>query len=490
MSTVNIQFVHPSYSRKLPEWEQAEDVLAGEREVKERGTRYLPASNSFPEAEGQMRSDAIDRYNSYKLRATFVPFASRTLGSLIGAVYRKDPTLKLASGLKYAETNIDGYGKSIYQQSQLVLRHLLATGRCGILVDYPRVGEEGQSQADQEQNHAVALMYRAIDIVDWRTTRQGSQHILSYVKLREFEDVVSDDGLSVEVKCFYRVLDLFEGKYRVRVFTDGGDIRFPEAFPTNSAGSTWNYIPFFFFGAVANEPGVGPAPLTDLIGLNLAHYQVYADWRRVLYLAANPQPVVTGLDEDWRNHLEAQGIKIGSDAALLLPQDGDFKWAQINADQPLRAELDAIMDQAIALGARLIERGTARTMTATQAEREAAAEHSVLSLCAANVSEGYIRVLQAMGEYENATGDSSIELSREYIEETIEPTMLTSLVNLWQSGTVPKKDVWEYLRRVGLLAVDRTDAKLTRETDEQDEGLGLDREPAPANTPPASGEAE
>ncbi|AXH72326.1 MAG: 62kDa structural protein [Caudoviricetes sp.] len=479
----DMSYTRPEYQKASSDWKRAEDVLSGERAVKEAGTLYLPPVSTL-KAE---HTEGLERYANYKMRATFMPIASRTLASLIGAAFRRDPTLKAPSGLDYIKKDIDGYGNSIYQQAQTVMRNLLATGRCGVLVDYPKT-EGGVSQAERQQVRAQALFYKAVDILDWRTRRVGAQHVLSYVKLREYETVESDDGFSEEQKTRFRILDLpaDTGRYRVRVFDESGAQVGDDAEPTGNAGTTFNYIPFQFFGAHTNDVNVDPAPMGDLVGLNIAHYQVYADWRKVLFLAANPQPVVTGLSEEWRDHLEDEGIVIGSEDCLLLPAGGDFKWAQINADQPLRQELDAIMQQCVAVGARLIERGSA-AMTATQSDRESAAEHSVLSLCAANTSEGYEFVLRAMAEYEGASGDGSLEVSREYQESEIDPTMLAALVQLWQSGTIPKKDAWEFLRKCGLLAVDRTDAKLKRETEEQAEGLALDdADPLPGQGQPGS----
>lgn len=481
----DMSYTRPEYQAAASDWKRAEDVLAGERAVKAGGTTYLPPVSSLTKLGAD--EEARERYANYKMRATFMPIASRTLVSLIGAAYRRDPTLKAQTGLDYVEEDIDGYGNSIFQQSQTVMRNLLATGRCGVLVDYPRTTGT-VSQAERESVRAQALFYKAVDILDWRTRRVGAKHVLCFVKLRDYETVESDDGFSEEQKVRYRVLDLpvDTGRYRVRVFDETGELIGEEMEPTNSAGAPWKYIPFQFFGALTNDVNVDPAPMNDLIGLNLAHYQVYADWRKVLFLAANPQPVVSGLSEEWRDHMEEDGVVIGSEDCLLLPVGGDFKWAQINADQPLRAELDAIMQQCVAVGARLIERGSA-AMTATQSDREAAAEHSVLSLCAANTSEGYQFILRAMSEYEGVSGESSIEISREYQESEIDPTMLSALVQLWQSGTIPKKDAWEFLRKCGLLAVDRTDAKLKRETEEQAEGLALDdADPLPGSGQPGS----
>jgi hypothetical protein len=54
--------------------------------------------------------------------------------------------------------------------------------------------------------------------------------------------------------------------------------------------------------------------------------------------------------------------------------------------------------------------------------------------------------------------------------------MITALVGLWQNGGFAKADLRAYLRKLGLIAPERTDQQIDGELAEQGDGLGLDDE--------------
>ena len=54
--------------------------------------------------------------------------------------------------------------------------------------------------------------------------------------------------------------------------------------------------------------------------------------------------------------------------------------------------------------------------------------------------------------------------------------MITALVGLWQQGGFAKADLRAYLRKLGLIAPERTDLQIDGELEEQGDGLDLDDE--------------
>ncbi|MNH41087.1 hypothetical protein D3C79_1025190 [compost metagenome] len=57
--------------------------------------------------------------------------------------------------------------------------------------------------------------------------------------------------------------------------------------------------------------------------------------------------------------------------------------------------------------------------------------------------------------------------------------MISALVGLWQNGGFAKTDLRAYLRKLGLIAPERTDLQIDSELHEQGDGLGLDNEDVP-----------
>lgn len=464
----NVTYQRPDYTASLPTWRKADDVVSGAKAVKAGGTRYLPRTNpsdTSPEADA--------RYEAYKQRATFVPITGRTLKSLIGAAFRKDPELEVPSSLDYVKDDIDGAGISIYQQSQAVVGDVLAKGRAFLLVDYPQ-SEGGASVADMASLRATVTRYSPESVINWRISKTGAKTVLSLVVIKEQVEVVS--GFEVEIEYRYRVLELIDGVYTVTIYDEEGISIAEPVQPRDASGALWNEIPGTFVGAENNDTEIDQGPLADLIDLNVDHYQVYADWRKVLFLAANPQPVVSGLDPEWRDWMESKGMMVGSDVTMLLPATGAFQWAQINSQQPLREELNLMQQQMVAMGARLLEKGGA-VMTATQARAENAAEYSVLALVAANVSEAYTKCLQWLGRFMGDSGSVMYDISREYAEAELDPAMLAAVVSAWQSGTVAKSDARAYMRKVGFIDSARTDEEIEAEVQGETQGLDLNADP-------------
>jgi hypothetical protein len=169
---------------------------------------------------------------------------------------------------------------------------------------------------------ATITHYDAESIINWRTMKVGSKHVLSLVVLQEVHEEPDGYGLTCETQ--YRELALQDGVYTVRIHreTDAGWVVVEEYTPRNASGAAWTEIPFVFIGAVNNDPAIGPIPMYDLAVLNLAHWRNSADYEESAYLVGQPQPWMSGLDETWRDHMEKSGIYLGSRAPWLLPTSG------------------------------------------------------------------------------------------------------------------------------------------------------------------------
>jgi hypothetical protein len=145
--------------------------------------------------------------------------------------------------------------------------------------------------------------------------------------------------------------------------------------------------------------------------------------------------------------------------------------------------------QAVALGARLIEQGGA-VKTATQAAGEQDVQHSVLSLCVANVSEAYEMAFEAMLEFVGEAGaDVEFEINRQFVELKLDAPMLTALIDAWQSGKFPEGDLWANLRKYGIIDPEKTDEDIKDELEASaPSGANLDDDTMPQPKPGANGD--
>ncbi|WP_370601185.1 DUF4055 domain-containing protein [Pseudomonas nitroreducens] len=466
----DVTYQRPEYLAAMRwRWPMVRDICAGSECVKAKKETYLPKPNATDESEQNKA-----RYKAYVQRAVFFNATGGTKKGLIGAVFRVVPTLTVPTLLQYVAKDIDGAGNSIYQQSQSVLGQVLESGRAFLLADYPKV-EGGASRADQQSGRIRSTLtaYDAQDVINWDVQKIGAEHILSLVVIREC--LKERDGFGYTEVEQYRVLEVVNGIYTVTLWrqTSGGWESTGAVTPLRSNGKPWDRIPGTFVGAENNDVTVDEAPLYDLAELNLGHYHNSADYEDAAYLVGQPQVYMAGLDDQWVEMLEKKGIYFGSRAILPLPVNGSAGILQAQPNTMVKEAMDAKERQMVALGARLIERGSA-TKTATQADAENAAEHSVLSLVASNVSEAYTKALGWMGEFEGATGTAEYKLNQDFVEASLDAQMLTALVGAWQANALAQSDLFRLLRKFDLVNPEKTDEQLLEELDTSPAGLNLD----------------
>lgn len=463
---MTVDFRRSEYQAALPDWAAISDVLDGTRAIKAKGEQYLPRPNP-----GDTTTEANLRYGQYLARSVFVSFTRRTLDGLLGAAFRRWPTLNVPTGIDYIEFDADGAGVNIYQQSQRVAARTLALGRHALLVDYPPV-EGVVTRAMFSQFRAHIRSVDAKDVINWRVETIGGVTRLSLVVIAETISIAN--GFELEEVEQRRVLKMEEGRYVVELWRKERDWELFAAYsPTDSAGNTWDEIPFVFVGSENNDPGVDRAPMLPLADLNLAHYRNSADYEDSVFFVGQVQPWIAGLTAEWRDWLEKSGLFIGSRSPILLPEGGVFGMSQAQPNSLAKEAMDAKEQQMIALGARLVEPGGA-AKTATEAAADNAAQHSVLSLVVNNVSDAYTKALEFVGRFQGVNGDIEYTISSDFAEHRLEPQMLTALIQAWQSGRLPETDLWAQLRKHGVIDPSKTDEEISDELEMTGAGLVLD----------------
>jgi hypothetical protein len=82
----NYEFTHPEYDKRLPEWKQNRDAVAGEDAIKAGKATYLP--NPTPTDKS---AEANSRYDNYVQRAVFTNASGRTVEGLVLNTCSKTP---------------------------------------------------------------------------------------------------------------------------------------------------------------------------------------------------------------------------------------------------------------------------------------------------------------------------------------------------------------------------------------------------------------
>ena len=473
MTDRSVQFKREEYVSALEYWELVDDAAAGSIQVKSKAKTYLLAPD---QEQDDARND--ERYKFYKFRAVYYNVIGRTLQSLVGAAFRKDPVLEAPESIDYITDDIDGGGLSIYQQSQEVMRDVLKRGRHFVFVDYPQ-RERTATRAEMALGNirANVVSVGAKRVINWRTTKVGSVHKLSMVVIKEVEEEELD--FAIEKIDQYRVLRLTDGVYTQEVWraNDDGDwYLYIEPFAVlDGSGKPWDEIPGMFVGANNNDTHIDPSPLYDLSDLNLAHYRNSADYEDGTFVHGQGTMVVNIGEMNAKDFLDANpgGLKLGARGGFIVGNGGSAELLQMDANSAAKEAMDHKEAQMLGLGARLITPGSA-VKTATEAQGEQEAEHSVLSLVVANVNEAYNKCLGWMLRFMNASGEVKYEINQDFTRPHLDAQTLAALVQLWMTGKYPEGDLWAQLRKYGLIDEGKDNEAIKDELESQGGGLGLD----------------
>jgi hypothetical protein len=471
-SEKNVTFSRREYDNALADWSLCWDVYQGERAVKAKGETYLPDPNMV---EDDAEKGVI--YKRYKQRASFYNATGYTIRTLVGSAFRKWPQLTVPPLIEYVEKDVDGEGVSIYQQSQMATIRTASQGRSALFVDYPST-DGAASLADQRSGRLRANILRldAEQVINWRTEKVGGVHRLALVVFSELVDTETQDGFGLESVNQWRVLRIQEGVYTQELWRldahhqpymhDGPMV------PTDGAGNPFQFIPFTFIGASNNDTSIDLPPSLDMARLNIKHYQLAADWYNALFYAGQPQPWISGLDVEWRGWLQEQGFILGSRAMLPLPQGGQFGFATVPAETAIQKEIDNIEQRMVAIGARLIQPGGA-VKTATQAQGEQEAQHSVMSLVIENVNEAYTQALGWCLMFMDRAGQSVVvdeinyRISTDLTAAEMNPQLMSAIGQLFQTGKWPESDLFSTMRKLELIDPSKTDDDIREELEGQ-----------------------
>lgn len=488
---VKVDYVLPEVEEATPLWQVVRDCLAGQQKVKKARDKYVPMPNAVDTStENKLR------YDGYLSRGVFMNFTDRTLSGMVGAVFGKDAVAKLPDELMFMHQNVDGSAVTLDQQAKQVLSDVISVGRCGLLTDYPaREKPATRLEVQEGKVRPTIQFYFAEQIINWRYTLVDSIRVLSLVVLRE-KYTVEDDGFKEERNDQYRVLRLEKGKYTVTLYrkdADGISQYGVKMTPQQADKKPFDYIPFEFVGSDNNDGGIDSCPLLDLANLNIAHFRNSCDFEEMVFMLGQPTPVITGLSQEWVDKVLNGKVILGSQRALMLPEDCEAYYLQIDESQLALSAMEHKERQAVALGARLVQSAQVQR-TAKEAGMEEASEQSLLLSSAKNVNSAYQRALRSAALFAGSkiTDDIGYWLNTDFDILRLDSAGRAQLLNEWQRGAVTFSEYRSVLRRAGVATLEdeEAQAELDGEAETMAARMGLDPnlqnngKPTDNNAPP------
>lgn len=449
---------HDDYLKFAEKWQRCRDVADGSDAVKQKGTDYLPKLSS---------QDAM-QYIAYVIRANFYNATNRTISGLVGMLFRKPPVKDTPTALDNLLTNIDMNGTPFDMFSQLVCQEVLTVNRVGILVDYAKYDANSQpvltQLAAEKMNLRPTLkMYCTESIINWKFENVNNVYTLTQLVLQEnftFPKLNASNKPSEweqQTELRWRVLDIYEGKYRQRVFhkVNGIDTQVDGDIYPLMNNQPLAFIPFFCITQDGVSWLITNPPLLDLVDVNLSHYNTSADYENgchftgvpTFYIAGYQEPVPTG------NGTPAK-IALGSENAIILPNpEGKVGFAEFTGTGlgSLVANLDRKEQQMAILGARMLATEGKQAQTATTTAIHRTGENSVLSSISIAVSLGLSRALSVFSAWFGYPTECKIDLNKDFLPVTVDGPTLTAVMASWQAGGLSDQEFFDWMQRGDLI---------------------------------------
>lgn len=431
---------HPEYLKNLTKWQLMRDALAGEV-AKE---KYVP----------KLSDQEADEYKAYVGRAEFYNATARTQVALTGLLFAKPPKVELPEALKTIGENISLDDDTLEALAKNIADECLSVGRCGVLVDLPSVEKSDYSKLEAERLNlrAYATLYKAENIINWKTTKINGSNVTSLVVLAETYAEPTQDEFVDKIKTRYRVLDLHDGYYRQRVFseTKAGNFEVVSEIYPSANGQKLEYLPFTFFNVNDLKTAVEKPPLLDLAKVNISHFRSEVDLEHGTHFTALPTPYVTGYQGE-----SSEKLKIGSTAVWAI-NSPDAKVGFLEFSGAGLSTLEnriAVKEKRMSiLGARLLldEKKTAEATETLQMRKSG--ENAVLTNVASTISEGIASFLKDIAFFENIAGENLIyEINTDYNLTMIEPQLLAQIIAGIQSGDIPNEVLYDALLKGELM---------------------------------------
>jgi hypothetical protein len=495
MNTPDPSVKHPDYIKYFPEWQKIRDVVAGEADVKDRGTTYLPRELGMTPRS----------YNAYRDNAYFLAACDRTLKAFVGLIHRKPPTIIESEVIpeemwNTLTRNFTRRGMSLDNTALYITDEVAQLNRVGVLLDYPTV-KDGMTKLEFEQRNILPYVrvYKAEDIINWEQYETGNgKEELSLVVLYSPYKVKDPDNefTSVNVERYY-VHDLTaqgnpEGKkyvYRKRVFTrnDKNSWDVEEGYPVIN-GELQSSIPFWFAGGYGLSE-IERSSFLALADTDLKHYRLSASLNWGLKFVALPTPYATGINN--AQELKKvdpisgeEGIPIGP-SVFHVVNNPDAKFGLLEYTgkglELIQKEIENRRDEMAMLGSRLLTSEKRQVETAETARIYRTGENAALTLTAKTVSQALTNCLRKafewMGIDKEKLREFEYNLNEDYLPTQMDGNLFQSLFTSYLQGALPLEDFFDKLKEGEMLSPDREYEDFKNDLKESRKYLGVAASP-------------
>jgi hypothetical protein len=378
-----------------------------------------------------------DEWTQYVKGADFFPVADTTLRTVLGLAFRKDPKFTVPPRLEPMLSQASFDGRSLEVLAVDMLREILSVGRCCAVLDFPRDNTTATSVPH-------ISFFKAEAVLDWDMGIVNGVRRLTYLRLQEDNPDLEDTGTEQHLIL---TLDPMLTVRRMHVTTGANGVvteqQIEDDLVPSVKGAPLAYIPAVIMGPYNLEPDVEKPPMLDLVDVNVAHFEVSANYSHALYRSAMPTPVVVGsINEDQKPRA------IGPATMWLLPEGSQafYLAAPSDAHESLRRAIQDKEARLNALGATMILSGQRRNEAVETAAMRHANDTAVLQASIHTLEAGVRTLLQWASDWVQK-GKVVVEFNRDLVSTTITPQLVTALLQAVNAGALSRQSFIETLRK-------------------------------------------
>jgi len=441
---------HPDYSDHIGEWTLMRDSARCEKAIKEAGEKYLPMPSGFKAQDDK----GVAYYAAYQCRAQFPSILPMTVGGMVGVIHRVEAKIDMPDAMQplWEKATADGLPLEAFHRR--ITAELLTTGRYSILADAASEGSELPWLAG----------YGAEALINWSDARD-------LFVLDETGPV--RNGFDWKTQQKYRVLDLVDGRYRVRTFTGTTDDEKP-ADPTARGNKPLTEIPFVVIGATDVSLDPEDPPLLGVARSSVALYQLSADYRWQMFMSG--QETATVINGDAPDAVGAGVVLVLKGTPGMEP---DFKYVGPSGTG-IAAHRQAILDErdnAVAAGARLFD-NTQKSAESGEALRlRYTAQTATLTTISQASAAGLERALRYIAIMIGANPEAVVVTPNlQFIDQKMTPQDAVNLVKVWQAGGISQLTLFENFQRGEIVTAERSFEEEKEEIAKDQEGMEPEQE--------------
>lgn len=238
-------------------------------------------------AKNLLKKWELESEGNFKQRqeiTLFSNFLSKAIKTFPGFLSDIRNTDKLYPSLVDNFKNVDGKGNdfiSFFMQADL---EAIKSGFCGILVDCEKYSEFSSSIP------YLVLLPRS-DVLSWSQTLIEGQCKYERVTIKEYFNQKLGLFGSQQITLYKTFFD--DGSYLTQVILDEDDK--PVVRTIEEGQTSLSCVPLVFYSATEINPTEAVPPLEGLAKKNKAHYELYSEYRNIIFRLNNPAIVRTGL---------------------------------------------------------------------------------------------------------------------------------------------------------------------------------------------------